>query len=175
MVGGRGGRPPSQLSGCSRWRYRCDRRLHMRRASRSGSTRCRQRVAVDPRAGVVHVDDADGTICRILSVNAAAVPQVLAGASGRCETTGDGGRVFSATAGRIPASASCSRGFRESLPKGSLARSVRQLFGMIRKVFFARLGWAYAVAALNARESKMMLYALLPASIVPHLSTKIEP
>jgi hypothetical protein len=52
---------------------------------------------------------------------------------------------------------------------------LRQLFGMIRKVFFARLGWEYAVAALNASESKMMLYALLPASTVPHLSTKIEP
>src|SRR6185436_14408506 len=49
-------------------------------------------------------------------------------------------------------------------------RGLRQLFGMIRKVFFARLGWACAVAALNARESKMRLYALLPASMVPHLS-----
>jgi hypothetical protein len=56
-----------------------------------------------------------------------------------------------------------------------LVRNPRQLFGMIRKVFFARWGWTYAVAALNARVSKMMLYALLPASIVPHLSTKIEP
>jgi len=56
-----------------------------------------------------------------------------------------------------------------------LGEGVRQLFGMIRKVFFARLGCEYAVAALNASESKMRLYALLPASIVPHLSTKIEP
>lgn len=47
------------------------------------------------------------------------------------------------------------------LPKGigggSPPQRLRQLFGMIRKVFFARLGWEYAVAALNASESKMML------------------
>lgn len=48
-------------------------------------------IAVDPLTGVIYSGDADGTICRLLSVGSAGVPHVLAGGSGRCDTTGNGG------------------------------------------------------------------------------------
>jgi RHS repeat-associated protein len=55
-----------------------------------------QGVAVDHRTGIAYVGDADGSICRILAVNASGVPEVLAGGPGRCETSGDGGPAFNA-------------------------------------------------------------------------------
>jgi len=61
-----------------------------------GETMKPQGVAVDPRTGVVYVGDSDGNICRILSVNATGMPEVLAGGSGRCATSGDGGSAYSA-------------------------------------------------------------------------------
>jgi RHS repeat-associated protein len=56
-----------------------------------------QGVAVDPRTGVIYAGDADGTICRILSVSATGIPQVLAGGPARCATSGDGGPALNAT------------------------------------------------------------------------------
>jgi len=54
-------------------------------------------IAIDPATGVIYSGDADGTgaVCRVLSVNATGIPQVVAG-TGRCETSGDGGAAIDA-------------------------------------------------------------------------------
>ena len=54
-------------------------------------------VAIDPATGVIYSGDSDGSICRVLSVNATGIPQVVAGGSGSCETSGDGGAARDAT------------------------------------------------------------------------------
>ena len=53
-------------------------------------------VAVDPWTGVIYSGDSDGNLCRVLSVNATGIPDILAGGSGRCATTGDGGSARNA-------------------------------------------------------------------------------
>jgi hypothetical protein len=53
-------------------------------------------IAIDPTTGVIYSGDSDGSVCRLLSVNATGIPQIFAGGSGRCETGGDGGPAFDA-------------------------------------------------------------------------------
>lgn len=52
-------------------------------------------VTVDLSTGVIYAGDSDGSICRVLSVDATGIPKVVAG-TGRCATAGDGGPATSA-------------------------------------------------------------------------------